>query len=222
MNYNNEILENKAFSFFKQLVYNIALSICIILLFAIVLVYGFKFNLYEILSDSQYPSFKTGDMIVVKAQDEYVVGDIVKFDFYGRPTTHRLVCKVENNGTTYYVCHGDNVPTSSPFKGSETLTWEQERDFLSTLTYDQIKGNEEIVSSEDPTVKGTIKGSQIQIIQKKDIEGKVLGHFNNYGTYFNFIKSHALLFIGIVVGIWCINGVIQNEIDMKNTKRLEN
>ena len=59
MHYNDQILENKPFNFFKQLMYNIALAICIMLVGVLILVYGFKFRLYEVLSDSQYPYFKT-------------------------------------------------------------------------------------------------------------------------------------------------------------------
>ncbi len=46
MNYNDQILENKSFNFFKQLMYNLALSICIMLVGVLILVYGFKFALY--------------------------------------------------------------------------------------------------------------------------------------------------------------------------------
>ena len=71
MNYNDSILENKTFSFFKKLIYNIAVAICIMLLLVIVLVYGFKFQLYNVLSDSEYPNFVSGDMIVAVPQKEY-------------------------------------------------------------------------------------------------------------------------------------------------------
>ena len=67
MNYSDQILENKAFNFFKQLTYNIALALCIMLVGVLVMVYGFGFKLYEVLSPSQAPYFTTGDMVIVKA-----------------------------------------------------------------------------------------------------------------------------------------------------------
>ena len=79
MNYNDQILENKTFNFFKQLMYNIALALCIMLVGVLIMVYGFKIRLYEVLSDSQYPVFKKGDMVVVVPQKEYKVGDIISY-----------------------------------------------------------------------------------------------------------------------------------------------
>ena len=83
MNYSDEILENKSFNFFKQLMYNIVVAICIILAVCLILVYGFKFRPYEVLSNSQAPYFTVGDMVIVKGQDSYEVGDIIKFDHNG-------------------------------------------------------------------------------------------------------------------------------------------
>ena len=122
----------------------------------------------------------------------------------------------------YYVCHGDNNETSNPFSTERIIPWEKENEFLSDLTYAQLTRQEKIVSPDDPNVEADVKTLNLQIIQKKDIQGKYLFHFNNYGNYFKFIKEHSMLFIAIVVGIWCINGVVQNEIDIKNTRRLEN
>ena len=208
MNYNDSILENKEFSFFKKLVYNIAVAICILLLFVIVLVYGFKFQLYNVLSDSEYPNFVSGDMIVAVPQKEYEVGDIIKFSYVGEsfPVTHRLIGKVadETTGKTYYICHGDAVGSANPAKHGDTVPWTADRDYIASLTFDEI---------EDEAVN-------IQIIEKKSIDGKVVASFTNYGTYITFIKDHTLLLVTIIVGIWCINGVIQNEIDMKKSKRL--
>ena len=218
MKYINDIHENKAFSFFKQLIYNIALSICILLLLAIVCVYGFKFQLYGVLSDSQAPIFTEHDLMVAKAQDEYYVGDIIKFTDSGINVTHRLVFKVEDtDGKTWYICHGDNAPSCNPYHTGGKTNWEEERDFLSGLTTDQIMGRTGI--EKDSTQKMLVN---VQRVEKKDIQGKYLFHFKNYALYFNFIKEHALLFITIVVGIWCINNVIQNEIDMKIARRFEN
>ena len=80
MNYANPIMENKILNTTKEIVYNISLAICIILFGVLIMVYGFKYQLYEILSDSEAPYFVTGDLIVVKEKPEYEVGDIIQFE----------------------------------------------------------------------------------------------------------------------------------------------
>ena len=35
------------------------------------------FGIAEVLSDSMYPTFETGDVVIIVPQDEYQVGDIV-------------------------------------------------------------------------------------------------------------------------------------------------
>ena len=209
MNYNDSILENKEFSFFKKLMYNIAVAICIILLFVIVLVYGFKFQLYNVLSDSEYPNFVSGDMIVAVPQKEYEVGDIIKFSYIGEtfPVTHRLIGITvdEVTGKTYYVCHGDAVGSANPINNGNTAPWQSDSEYVQSLTYQQIKDG---------------KANNIQVIEKSSIDGKVVASFSGYGIYVTFIKDHVLLMVTIVIAIWCISGVIQNEIDIKRSKRL--
>jgi len=212
MNYSDQILENKAFNFFKQLMYNFAVAICIMLIGVLVLVYGFKFKLYEVKSDSQYPYYREFDMVVVKAQDEYKVGDIIKFDESTNktlPTTHRLIYILKDGGTIYYICHGDAV---SNLDGSDAdYKWEDD--------YNYIKG---LVNNKDYTLAQLEAkfGKDIQSPTLNQIEGKVVAWASNYGAYFTFIKEHYMLFIALVAGIWCISSVVQNEIDMKRNLRL--
>ena len=78
--YNDQILENKGFNFFKQLMFNLGVLICIVLSGLLVLIYGFKFGVYEVLSDSQAPVFVKGDLVITKPQKDYEIGDIIKFD----------------------------------------------------------------------------------------------------------------------------------------------
>jgi len=212
MNYNDEILENKAFNFFKQLMYNIALGICIMLVGVLILVWGFDIGLYEVLSDSQYPEFKTGDMVVVKAQDKYVVGDIVKFDTK-LSVTHRLIAIYvdETTNTTHFICHGDNVQSVNPANGSQTAPWKEEAAYIQSLI-DAGLTIEEIADTDNTR--------NIQIIKPSQVEGKVVAHIDNYGTYFRFIQNHWGLIIALVAGIWCISSTVQNEIDMKRSRRL--
>ena len=209
MNYNDQILENKAFNFFKQVMYNIALAICIVLVGVLIMVYGFKIRLYEVLSDSQAPQFVKGDMVLVKAQNEYKVGDIIKFDNNGFPVTHRLIAIANRGGVDYYICHGDNVQSADPNNGAETAAWQHDAAYVQSLI-DDNKTIEEI---------GTT-AQNLQIVKLNQIEGTVITHFNNYGTYIQFIKTHYMLLIALVAGIWCISSTVQNEIDIKRCRRL--
>ncbi len=206
MNYNDQILENKPFNFFKQLMYNLALSVCVILLGVLIMVYGFKYELYEVLSDSQAPYFVKGDMVIVKAQNEYKVGDIVTFeqDKIGL-VTHRLIAIQTINGEKIYYCHGDNVDSVDP-SATEIKPWREEAEFIQNL----IDSNMPVQTHAD----------NIQAVKKAQIKGRVENHIDNYGKYFQFIKAHYMLLIALVAGIWCVSSVVQNEIDIKKFRRL--
>ncbi len=209
MNYSDEILENKSFNFFKQLMYNIVVAICIILAVCLILVYGFKFRPYEVLSNSQAPYFTVGDMVIVKGQDSYEVGDIIKFDHNGVPTTHRLIAIKEYQGTTYYICHGDNVQNTD---GSYDHDYQWEIDRLADMTYEEI-----LNGTDENDTKLVIN---VQIVTEADIEGKVVASLNNWGSYFSFINAHKLLIIAIIVSVWCVSATVQNELDIRRTRRL--
>ena len=209
MYYSDEILENKSFNFFKQLMYNIVVAICIILAVCLILVYGFKFRPYEVLSNSQAPYFTVGDMVIVKGQDSYEVGDIIKFDHNGVPTTHRLIAIKEYQGTTYYICHGDNVQNTD---GSYDHDYQWEIDRLADMTYEEI-----LNGTDENDTKLVIN---VQIVTEADIEGKVVASLNNWGSYFSFINAHKLLIIAIIVSVWCVSATVQNELDIRRTRRL--
>lgn len=214
MNYRNDILENKAFSFFKQLMYNIALGICIILVAVLILTFGFKFKLSKVESDSEAPNFYRGDMVVTKAQKEYKVGDIIQFLSYddkGRATsvTHRLIGIVNDGGTDYYICHGDNVQPANPEKTTDTVPWREDADYIKSLI-DQGKSITEIKSL----------ARNLQTPKYANIEGKVLASARHYGTYVEFIKTHYMLFITLLLGIWCVSYTVQNEIEYKRMWRV--
>jgi len=207
MNYSDQILENKAFNLFKQLMYNIAVAICIMLLGVLILVYGFNFRLYDVGSDSQAPYYREGDMVVVKAKESYKVGEILKFDHRGIPTTHRLIYIATEGDKTYYIFHGDAV---NNLDGTEVdYQWEDDHIYIKDLV--ENKGYKASELEKDLT---------IQCHTKDKIEGKVVAYISNYGAYFSFIKSHYMLFIALVAGIWCISTTIQNELDIKRSLRL--
>ena len=206
MNYNDSMLENKPLNFFKELLYNIMMAVLIILVFAVVMVLGFKFKPYEVLSDSQYPIYKEGDMVVVKQQANYVVGDILKYDDEGTPTTHRLIWKgTDSSGKVHYICHGDNVQSVQPGE-SKVLPLEQELNYVSQFdTYEELIAN--------------IKGN-IQDITFGEIEGKVVAVFKNYGIYFKFIKEHKEMLICLVLGVWCLSYTLQVQNEINKARRL--
>ena len=205
MIYKDGLFENKAFTFFKQLMYNIATSICIILLVVLIMVFGFKYRLYEVLSDSQVPTYKTGDLVVVKGQSDYHVGDIIKYDLKGTPTTHRCIAIVKDSaGTTYYVCHGDNVQS---MPDAEDDSWQANAKALEGKSYEEIANDSYIYAL-------------VQMPKKENIEGKVVAYVANYGTYFKFVKSHSALLIALGLGVWCISMCYQNEMEMKKARRL--
>ena len=208
MKYNDEILENKAFNFFKQTMYNLALVICIMLAGALIAVYGFGFRLYEVLSDSQAPEFVKGDMVIVKEQKEYKVGDIIKFDTT-LPVTHRLIAIYEEaDGTKQYICHGDNVQSANP-ANDDIAPWKEDSKYVQGL----IDAGNDVAYIKQNT-------NNLQFVKINQVEGKVVNHIKNYGTYFNFIKGHYMLLVALIAGIWCFSSTIQNEIDMKKCRRL--
>lgn len=209
MNYNDEILENKAFNIFKQVLFDIVLAICIMLAIALIFVYGFKFRPYEVLSDSMYPVFKTGDMIIVKAQDNYEVGNIIKYNLEGKAVTHRLIAVKEHNGVKYYITHGDNVQSPNVENGEDPVDdWKIDAQFFEDKEYSDI------------VVNGTKQYPNIDVLEISDIEGKVVTSISNYGTYVNFIAEHKLLVIAMIIAIWCVCATVQNEIEMKKTRRI--
>ena len=215
MNYSDQILENKAFNFFKQLMYNLAVAICIMLVGVLILVYGFKFQLFNVLSDSEYPFFKTGDMVVVKAQADYKVGEILQFNTdKGTPVAHRLVYIHNEGGVDYYVFHGDNVQAANPDAPEHLATWQEDSAYLKDYfeTQGRTKADALNGDADDPR--------NIDMVKKSNIVGKIVTHVDNYGTYFTFIQEHSLLFIVLIAGIWCISSVVQNEIDFKKARRL--
>lgn len=213
MKYSNQLLENKMFKIIKEIVYNIALAICIMLVGVLIMVYGFKFKLNNVKSDSQYPYFKAGDMVIIKEQSEYVEGDIVKFyDSDGTPVTHRLVCIYSTGGQAYYICHGDNnqsvmygiVPNAKYISN-----WEDEAEYIEN----QIKTGAW-------TINKLKDDSLVQVISASQIEGKVINHLNGMGYVVDYIKNHAALLAALVAAVWCVTAVSQNEIEIKRSLRL--
>lgn len=208
MNYNDQILENKWFNFFKQLMFNLGVLICIVLSGLLVLMYGFKYGVYEVLSDSQAPVFVKGDLVITKPQKDYEIGDIIKFDL-ADPVTHRVIA-ISKDGNIYY-CHGDNVPSVDPSKEAQYPypTWEEESAFLQGLI-------DRGVSLDN---HNTLQGNY-QAVTRNQVKGKVILHVDRVGGFLGFVKEHILLCVTLIVGVWCACNVLGNELYYKRARRL--
>lgn len=205
MNYNDRILENKAFTIFKQAMYHIVVAVCIVLGTCLILVYGFGFRPYNVLTGSMAPTYPEHDLIVVKAQKEYKVGDPVTFNQESvfDKVTHRIVAIVNVNGADVYVCYGDAQHAFDPNLNGEVVPWETNVEYASKLTDEQ---------------KLALGGTQK--VGLSQIEGKVVTSFHQWGLYITFIGDHKLLVIAMIIAIWCISATIQNELEMKKSLRL--
>lgn len=210
------MLDNKEFKFFKQLMYNIALAICIMLLGVLAMTYVFKYELYEVLSDSQYPVFKSGDLVVVKAQKEYKIGDIINFQTERNVgVTHRLVGVVEEGSTTYYLCHGDNVQ-------SAVRPSEYERFYRIVIT----ENNEEF--SKYRSVLGNCKPKYVdQVGDHNEIDWEI------DRAYIEFLQDEGLTYQQIVKGkevgdevekggVQNVQSVTKNQIKGKVVNHVDN
>lgn len=67
----------------------------------------FGYTFFEIVSGSMFPYIEKGDMIIVKLDTEYNVGDVVSFKDNDSIITHRIVEKHDD----YYVTKGDSNST---------------------------------------------------------------------------------------------------------------
>ena len=205
MNYNDQILEDKVFNFVKQLMFNIGIVICIVFGGLLILIFGFKFGVYEVLSNSQAPIFVKGDLVVTKPEKEYKIGDIIKFDFHGKPVTHRLIA-ISKDGSIYY-CHGDNVVSVNPDNGSTIVDWQEDSKYLQGLIDDGVSLN-------------SGNSRDYQAVTKQQIKGKVILDLDGLGSVFGFVKNHIVLCVLIISGIWCVYTVAENELEYKKLRRL--
>lgn len=78
----------------------------------------FGYTFFEIVSGSMSPTIEKGDMILVKLDTDYNVGDIVSYKDNNSIITHRIVEKTDN----YYVTKGDaNNTLDNPIKEEQIL-----------------------------------------------------------------------------------------------------
>ena len=78
----------------------------------------FGYTFFEIVSGSMSPTIEKGDMIIVKIDTNYKVGDIVSFKDNDSIITHRIIEKNDN----YYVTQGDaNNVADNPIKEEQII-----------------------------------------------------------------------------------------------------
>lgn len=109
MKYSSTIKDSKEYDLAKSLLYNLALSVFITLALTVIIVYALKLRLDVVQSDSMSPVFYKDDIVVVRAYDEYNVGDIIEYQIteLTTPVTHRIVEKKGSGKNATFVTQGD-------------------------------------------------------------------------------------------------------------------
>lgn len=126
MRYTSNIKEIKEFGLVKTVLYNFVLSIFISLALVVVAIYAFSLRLDVVLSDSMAPKFYKDDIVVIRAYDDYKVGDIIEYQMsaVSKPVTHRIIEKHGSGKNATFITKGDAVSSSD----------------LSTVSYADING----------------------------------------------------------------------------------
>lgn len=108
MKYTSDMKEIKEFGFAKSLAYNFVLSIFITLALAVIAVYAFGLKLDVVLSDSMSPVFYKDDIVVIRAYDDYKIGDIVEYKVSAssKPVTHEIIEKTGSGDNAVYRTKG--------------------------------------------------------------------------------------------------------------------
>ncbi len=115
MQYTSNIKANKEFGLAKTITYNLVLSIFLTLAVAVICIYAFGLRLDVVLSDSMSPEFYKDDIVVIRAYDDYKIGDIIEFKMSAtsEPVTHRIINKTGTGKNVIYETHGDANPEDS-------------------------------------------------------------------------------------------------------------
>ena len=143
MNY-KKMLNYKVFNFLKRLLYNSFMAGCIAIIAAFIVVHFSNCAISVVLSESMFPQITTGDVLLIKKQQTYQVGDVVQFDdeMTGLNITHRIIDIKEISGEKYFICHGDNEISVKYFylnSKKDYLDWKEDSIFLQNLTLEEIQ-----------------------------------------------------------------------------------
>lgn len=114
MNYTSEMKDVKEFKLAKSVLYNFVLSIFITLALAVIAIYAFGLRLDVVLSDSMSPVFYKDDIVIIRAYDDYKIGDIVEYQVgkLSKPVTHRIIEKTGSGKNAVYTTQGDATKSS--------------------------------------------------------------------------------------------------------------
>lgn len=126
MKYTSDIKEVKEFTLAKSMLYNFVLSIFITLALAVIAIYAFGLRLDVVLSDSMSPEFYKDDIVIVRAYDDYKVGDIIEYQMgkVSKPVTHRIIEKQGSGKSAVFTTKGDAASSED----------------FSTVNYNQVNG----------------------------------------------------------------------------------
>lgn len=108
--YREKLLRVKEYGWAKQIVYNFALALFFALIVCVIIIKSMALRLDEVLSDSMAPMFSDQDVVIVRAQDEYKVGDVIEFIQGKTNVTHKLIEINEETGE--YIAQGINSSTA--------------------------------------------------------------------------------------------------------------
>ena len=65
-----------------------------------------------VISGSMEPNIHVNDLVIIRAQEQYAVDDVVTYRGDGLPVTHRIISEhLDENGNLYFITKGDNNNT---------------------------------------------------------------------------------------------------------------
>ena len=145
MKYTSDIKDSKEFALAKTVLYNFVLSIFITLALAVIAIYAFGLRLDVVLSDSMSPQFYKDDIVIIRAYDDYKVGDIIEYqmDKVSKPVTHRITAKEGSGASAVFTTKGDAASSED----SSTVKYSQINGKVisviedGNITYEFVKSN---------------------------------------------------------------------------------
>ncbi len=118
--------KNKEFNKKRAKVHSVIylLPLILIVIILMVLISGvFKYKIFAIASNSMYPTFSRGDVVIMekKVHDiEIKIGDVIVFNHEGRVYVHRITKIKKYNNMLYYTTKGDNNDVEDNFETIES------------------------------------------------------------------------------------------------------
>ncbi len=95
----------------KQTLSFVVACVCVVVLGGMMTVGVLKLQPFSVASNSMEPNLSVGELVFVKATTNYSAGDILSFkskEHGGIVITHRCIDVEIVDGTTHYLCAGDN------------------------------------------------------------------------------------------------------------------